>query len=601
MSGDDPGSFDMPERSQPMSGSEQGKRPGLTRGRSHSGSSRRQGGRQTAQAQPTYYPPPNTQESIHNVPGTPVGFQGSSPQYQGSTSSPYDQRANYGVQYTRPPQTPMSMAHTPTQFPYAHGFHPGGLHGPVDPNMLTPSVHPGFQPMLQPRGPAFPPYQRHSPESASSSHSFPGGYTHSQVTPSPPPLSSVSAQSPGLPVVPHSASFGSPGQFHSLQFSGTISSTPYSQYSSQPFPSPASMYQSQYAPSPYPQSFSPPNSDSEGQGTWWYLPHGVPPPSRPFEGVQPPYQAHYPMGYSHMGRDSDVSYSPTGPRPPVHPASTPPGMYPLAPARSGGHQGSRSEQTAPSSSSAANERTSPVLSHQVESGVSATAMPKPSADHVVIRRHYHPNPPAQRSEWVMWAGNVPSDTVHDELWRFFKQPPSRSSTRSASPERDSNDIDDPLYDGVSSIFLISRSNCAFVNFDTEVHLNSAIQRFNGKPLRPNDNRCPRLVCRVRRKDDDLKAGVGGQRGMGIHTRWIKEKAPKVTVDDTSTPSTSETTSPAEQLGPVIAAMSLSSDEDYSTARKKQSSSGSYASTNSSILTRYFPKRYFILKSLTQVS
>jgi RNA recognition motif-containing protein len=160
-------------------------------------------------------------------------------------------------------------------------------------------------------------------------------------------------------------------------------------------------------------------------------------------------------------------------------------------------------------------------------------------------------------------------------------------------------MDDSLYDGVSSIFLISRSNCAFVNFDTEAHLNSAIKRFNGKPLRPNDTRCPRLVCRVRRKDDDLKAGVGGQRGMGIHTRWIKEKAPKVTVDDTS-PSTSETASSADQLGPVMAAMSLYSDEEHSTARKKQSSSGSYASTNSSILTRYFPKRYFILKSLTQV-
>lgn len=195
----------------------------------------------------------------------------------------------------------------------------------------------------------------------------------------------------------------------------------------------------------------------------------------------------------------------------------------------------------------------------------------------------------------MWAGNVPSDTVHDELWRFFKQPP-------ASPVQGPSDkTDDPLYDGVSSIFLIARSNCAFVNFDSEGHLHSAIERFNGKSLRPNDSRCPRLVCRVRRKDDDLKAGVGGQRGMGIHTSWIKEKGSMVPADDTATSSTSEATSspPAEQLGPLMTAMSLSSDEDRYTARTKQSSSGSYASTNSSILTRYFPKRYFILKSLTQ--
>jgi hypothetical protein len=103
---------------------------------------------------------------------------------------------------------------------------------------------------------------------------------------------------------------------------------------------------------------------------------------------------------------------------------------------------------------------------------------------------------------------------------------------------------------------------------------------------------------VRRKDDDLKAGVGGQRGMGIHMRWIKEKGPKVVAGDTAT-SEAAPSRMAEQLGPVMAAMSLSSDEERS--RTKQSSSGSYASTNSSILTRYFPKRYFILKSLTQVS
>lgn len=35
------------------------------------------------------------------------------------------------------------------------------------------------------------------------------------------------------------------------------------------------------------------------------------------------------------------------------------------------------------------------------------------------RQPYHPAPPAHRSNWVMWAGNVPSDAKHDELWRFF--------------------------------------------------------------------------------------------------------------------------------------------------------------------------------------
>jgi hypothetical protein len=51
-----------------------------------------------------------------------------------------------------------------------------------------------------------------------------------------------------------------------------------------------------------------------------------------------------------------------------------------------------------------------------------------------------------------------------------------------------------------------------------------------------------LLCRVRRKDDDLKAGVGGQRGMGIHTRWVKDKEAQA---DSSTPS--EAASSAEHL------------------------------------------------------
>lgn len=201
----------------------------------------------------------------------------------------------------------------------------------------------------------------------------------------------------------------------------------------------------------------------------------------------------------------------------------------------------------------------------------------------------------------MWAGNVPSDTTHDELWRFFKQPASRGSPRSASPNYGASEDADTLTDGVSSIFLISRSNCAFVNFDTEAHLHSAIERFNGKSLRSDDARCPRLVCRVRRKDDDLKAGVGGQRGMGLHTRWVKEKGPKADDSNVKTPLASDhlPSESADQLS--MASLSLSSDDDRILPTTKQSSSGSYASTNSSILTRYFPKRYFILKSLTQVS
>ncbi|KAF9465324.1 YT521-B-like domain-containing protein [Collybia nuda] len=193
----------------------------------------------------------------------------------------------------------------------------------------------------------------------------------------------------------------------------------------------------------------------------------------------------------------------------------------------------------------------------------------------------------------MWAGNVPSDATHDELWRYFNK---TSDEPLAAEEQTST--------GVLSIFLISRSSCAFINFDTEEHLHAAIERFNGKSLRPLDPHCPRLVCRVRRKGDDLKAGVGGQRGTGMHTRWVKDQKRKgPELNDTSETSTSDggLSATSSDLAPIISPLAISSDEEGRPRRaaRHSSSSGSFASTNSSILSRYFPNRFFILKSLTQ--
>ncbi|KZP18558.1 hypothetical protein FIBSPDRAFT_911636 [Athelia psychrophila] len=297
---------------------------------------------------------------------------------------------------------------------------------------------------------------------------------------------------------------------------------------------------------------------------------------------------HYPMTYlraeASYPMDNPVHFS-------TNPANTYPGHQPVS-----GVPPARIEPPVASSSSAPYARSSPQPAIATEPILAQPVPSKAPEARPAIRRSYHPNPPVQRSEWVMWAGNVPSDTVHDELWRFFKQPPSQSSTRAPSPEKDGvSDESEELYDGVTSIFLISRSNCAFVNFETEAQLHKAIDRFNGTPLRPNDTRCPRLLCRVRRKDDDLKAGVGGQRGMGIHTRWVKEREVKPEERETPTPAVA----PLEQLTSAVGNVSLSSDEELSIQSQKQSSTSSYASTNSSMLTRHFPKRYFILKSLTQ--
>lgn len=234
----------------------------------------------------------------------------------------------------------------------------------------------------------------------------------------------------------------------------------------------------------------------------------------------------------------------------------------------------------------------------------ATAPSRPQSERPIVRRAYHPNPPSHRSEWVMWIGNVPSGTTHDELWRFLKCPPPTG-----------NDSFEPEDNGVSSIFLISRSNCAFVNFDTEEHLRRAIVQFNGKQLHPHERRGPRLVCRARRKEDDLRAGVGGQRGVGVHTRYIREQSQQGQMNKQVAPSEDDQSSTgrrssisSESGHPLAMAASLqSSDEEATRARQgsqpgdsvKAQSSSSYASTNSSFLSRHFPKRLFILKSLTQ--
>ena len=184
------------------------------------------------------------------------------------------------------------------------------------------------------------------------------------------------------------------------------------------------------------------------------------------------------------------------------------------------------------------------------------------------RKAYHPQAPVNRSDWVMWVGNIPPGASHEELWVFFNQ----SVPTSGEPWR-----------GPASIFLISRSSCAFVNLSCQKDLDLAVAFFNNKSLRPWDLRCPRLVCRVRKKIDDLRAGVGAQRGTGMHRDWIKlqKEQQQATTEQAQAPVEPPSTTPDEV--------------------SEHQSSASYASTNSSFLTKKFPVRVFILKSATKVS
>ncbi|KAG6919233.1 hypothetical protein DXG01_008029 [Tephrocybe rancida] len=369
-----------------------------------------------------------------------------------------------------------------------------------------------------------------------------GTYTH---TPSPPHRSSPPRIQGGYP---------STGAYHPMNYSPPSSMPPYGYPPPQTYSSSPPMYPA-YTAASYPQQlYSPPSPQTDRQG-WWYTPH-------PSMSSQRQYDS---------GSEYQNSFS---------------GLYTISQQMDRYSPSSQSRLTSPISSPTTGRVTSheqrPIPSIGVSSEVTGRDR-KP-----VTRRSYHPNPPAHRSEWVMWAGNVPSDATHDELWRFFTSFPEAAS---------------PNESGVLSIFLISRSSCGFVNYDSEPHLHGAIERFNGQSLRPDDAQCPKLLCRIRKRDDDLKAGVGGQRGIGMHLQWVKEQKARAVEagEDVSPTDVSASDELPTEVLPDISSISISSDNDPRHRRPRQStgSSASYTSTNSSFLSRYFPQRYFILKSLTQ--
>ncbi|PSS06581.1 hypothetical protein PHLCEN_2v3639 [Hermanssonia centrifuga] len=583
------------------SSTDSGKPSGQSRDRSFSNASRR-GPSGRPQPQPPSFQPHVGGYQALNRPepnSAPQGFLHG--QYQ-SQQTPFAQGGPYlGGQYTMsPPPAPANIVHQQSGPQYAYPNRPG-LHSPDT------SIHPqnhlmGYStnamlPMMQPHTPVYA-YPGQYPEgSSSSSHSFSG--------------------SPGVSSTLYSPIHTSPTSHSPLVPQG---SSPYApRYPTPPFVYPAhsfghsgnTLYPAQHS---YGQQYRPTTTvPAEQEGTWWYMPPGAgPPPSSYHDAYLNPYAMYGPA------TPRDIEY---GTSPPSAPSSGPPSTYIMPP-----HQNpSPFTLTQPHRSPAPDPPPPPIrdppMRSRSEPGKSdvtpsSPVMGRATGERSAVRRPYHPNPPANRSEWVMWAGNVPSDATHDELWRFFNSSPSPLSSSSVRPlplPNTSIASVDSVYGGVSSVFLIQRSNCAFINFQSEEHLQAAINHFNGQPLRVSDSRCPRLVCRVRAREDDLKAGVGGQRGSGIHVRWIKDQRQGVQERASATGSpeqsssersiTTPSTSPSD-AAPLMASLSLSSDDEAHVRRIRRpmphsSSSGSFASTNSSLLSQYFPKRYFILKSLTQ--
>lgn len=386
--------------------------------------------------------------------------------------------------------------------------------------------------------------------------------------------------------------YQTPGAYHGYSYSQPIHQPPSS-------PQPQHQYGSPYFPG-FPRF-------DESSGTWYFVPAATPPTGGAFDSsdsyispdsygaLQPPAEAYSPIAAQspYFGRGQ----------------SNIPPPFKGNPGPSGSARGGRSRGGSPRS---------PAVETPLPSRPHAKPTPGPNQG---PRRSYHPNPPASRSEWVMWCGNIPSDCTHDELWHYLHsaQPP-------ANPDRGGDGSDTST--GIISIFLISQSNCAFVNFESEAALARAVAKYNGRPLRPHDPRCLKMVCRVRKRDEDLKSGVGAQRGMGMHTRWINEQKSKeakewnetegpgsaagagetsqyTDVDDPPTSPSTHLHSSSSEPSPPIPAFSehVSGAEGHRPQyvhHDHSSGDVSFASTTSSFLQNNFPQRYFILKSLTQV-
>ncbi|KAJ7069284.1 YT521-B-like domain-containing protein [Mycena amicta] len=212
--------------------------------------------------------------------------------------------------------------------------------------------------------------------------------------------------------------------------------------------------------------------------------------------------------------------------------------------------------------------TSPYSSNAPSTSTSTSTKHSPQAAH----RLPDPPPAISHSQWAMWVGNVPSDASVDELLAFFQQRPDPDPG-------DDVDVENPAYDaGIVSIYPITHTRCAFVNYRSETHLQAGIVAFDGRALRPSGAGAP-LVCRARARDDDTRTGVWGQRGKGMHRRWV----------------TSQTTGGRQRKG-----------NGKGKEKRKQQTTGSPAgsqsdggSTSSSLLEKHFPDRFFILKSRTQ--
>lgn len=391
-----------------------------------------------------------------------------SPSPPGPPASAFTQRPTYISTYPVQPNP-----HTGVMQPQVYGYLPVPHRVQSQSDAMLHTLHTPVYRAPQHNASHYPYVQRVSPESVGLDHlvsSDRGGQSSSQL----PSQFSTDPTYPGLQYVqsPPTPTYG----YQTRSFSQNA----------------PPLYQTTYVPA-YSQSYYRESSTHDNASTWWYLPQPSSPGPSYDSPTAPPQQAgplEYPSGPSTSHSEADTVTQ--NPKPRMD------GVLP--------------EEVGPFNAVDDARMIALSISNPVTSDSGQRKRSK-STPNVLqpARRPFHPNPPVNRSEWVMWVGNVPSDATHDELWNFFNGD-TRSDT--ASIDRQPSAINKSTSKslprgGVVSVFLIARSNCAFVNFESEAHLENTVSMFNGKSLRPQDPRCAKLVCRIRRPDDDLKAGVGG--------------------------------------------------------------------------------------------
>ncbi|RHZ84746.1 hypothetical protein Glove_77g26 [Diversispora epigaea] len=152
---------------------------------------------------------------------------------------------------------------------------------------------------------------------------------------------------------------------------------------------------------------------------------------------------------------------------------------------------------------------------------------------------------------ALWVGNLPDSTTYEELRDFFAD------------------------ENMESVFLIKKSNCAFVNYKTHEAVIQAARKYN-----ENDFKNIKLVCRPRKQTPgDLKLK------SECLSSLISENTSPTTPSETGSTASSSTRSHRSSLPPR--------------QRIRQPSASMSPASSVSSSKPLSHNRYFILKSLTQ--